>query len=201
MMRRRRSIAVCRHQRMHRRQTTHLPPPDTTALGDSINPHAATAHTSDRSQWQCTHQNPIAHLCHCPPLSSPSVCVSALTPHCPSSLLRSLLSPLPLVQIDKNCERLRFLLTAAKLPFTEVDISLQENEAAKEYMKAHSQAELRGQPKKDTIPQVFLNGTYKGVSKGKGERDREREGMREREGEDRDEDRRERVTGAEADGV
>jgi len=62
-------------------------------------------------------------------------------------------------QSEKNTDRARFLLKAAKLDFTEIDVSLAENSAAKEYMKAHSKAEVP-----TTLPQIFLNGEYKGLT-------------------------------------
>lgn len=72
-------------------------------------------------------------------------------------------------QSEKNTERARFLLTSAKLPFTEVDVSLDENSDAKEYMKANSQAAT-----KTVLPQIFLNGAYKGTTADIDEVSRER---------------------------
>ena len=59
--------------------------------------------------------------------------------------------------MDKNTERVRFLLQAAKAAFTEVDVSL--STVDKEYLHQHSKHD-----KKITLPQVFLDGEYLGVS-------------------------------------
>jgi len=57
------------------------------------------------------------------------------------------------VAIEKNTDRVRFLLQAHKAPYTEVDVSI--STADKEYLHKHSKAE-----KKVTLPQLFLNGEY-----------------------------------------
>ena len=57
------------------------------------------------------------------------------------------------VAIEKNTERVRFLLQAHKAPYTEVDVSI--STADKEYLHAHSKAE-----KKVLLPQLFLDGAY-----------------------------------------
>jgi len=59
------------------------------------------------------------------------------------------------VAIDKNTDRVRFLLQAAKAPFTEVDVSLSSID--KDYLHSHSKHD-----KKITLPQVFLDGEYIG---------------------------------------
>lgn len=48
------------------------------------------------------------------------------------------------------------LLTAKKIPFKSVDVSLKENEAEKEAMQQKSG--------KSTIPQVFVDGQFRGVT-------------------------------------
>ena len=58
------------------------------------------------------------------------------------------------VAVEKNSERVRFLLQAHKAPYTEVDVSL--SVVDKEYLHAHSKAE-KG---KVSLPQLFLNGEY-----------------------------------------
>ena len=57
------------------------------------------------------------------------------------------------VAIEKNSDRVRFLLQAHKAAYTEVDVSI--STVDKEYLHAHSKAE-----KKVTLPQLFLNGEY-----------------------------------------
>jgi len=63
------------------------------------------------------------------------------------------------VASEKNTDRVRFLLSAAKLPFKELDLSLEENTASKVYMHEHSKCE-----NKQTLPQVFKDGEYKGTA-------------------------------------
>jgi len=57
------------------------------------------------------------------------------------------------VAIEKNTERVRFLLQAHKAPYTEVDVSI--STVDKEYLHAHSKA-----AKVVQLPQLFLNGEY-----------------------------------------
>ena len=57
------------------------------------------------------------------------------------------------VAVEKNTDRVRFLLQAHKAPYTEVDVSI--SAVDKEYLHAHSKAE-----KKVQLPQLFLNGDY-----------------------------------------
>jgi len=59
------------------------------------------------------------------------------------------------VAVDKNTDRVRFLLQANRAPFTEVDVSLSTID--KEYLHKHSKHE-----NKITLPQVFLDGEYIG---------------------------------------
>lgn len=56
---------------------------------------------------------------------------------------------------EKNTERVRFLLQAAKAPFVEVDVSLSTID--KEYLHQHSK-----HANKIILPQVFVDGEYVG---------------------------------------
>jgi len=60
------------------------------------------------------------------------------------------------VAVEKNTERVLFLLDAQKASYTKVDVSISESD--KEYMHAHS-----GNKNKNLLPQVFVNGEYVGA--------------------------------------
>lgn len=60
------------------------------------------------------------------------------------------------VAVEKNTERVEFLLTAMKAPFKSIDISI--STADKDYMHSHSTNPLG----KNQLPQVFVNGEYCG---------------------------------------
>ena len=81
--------------------------------------------------------------------SSADVCI--LHPLVVSLCMRSLFcSGSPACwQSEKNTDRARFLISATKLPFTEIDVSLATNSAQKDYMHANS-----GAQNKAVLPQV-----------------------------------------------
>lgn len=55
----------------------------------------------------------------------------------------------------KNLQRLRIILDAHKIKYTEIDISLEENTSHKETMKSKSKSK-----KPLLTPQLFLDGEY-----------------------------------------
>jgi len=55
----------------------------------------------------------------------------------------------------KNLQRLILFFDALKIKYTQIDISLEENKAAKENMITKSKSD-----KKTLTPQVFLDGEY-----------------------------------------
>jgi len=59
------------------------------------------------------------------------------------------------VAVDKNTDRVRFLLQANRATFTEVDVSI--STVDKEYLHKHSKHD-----NKIKLPQVFIDGQYVG---------------------------------------
>jgi len=61
------------------------------------------------------------------------------------------------VTVEKNTDRVKFLLDTLKVKYDTIDVSLTENEKQKQFLHANSKGKVKTQ-----LPQVFVDGAWCG---------------------------------------